>query len=371
MIEATIDLVSACYMFIIIIGIYYFIDRNVESTKAYIYCCWICFTGLIIDAISYIEWVHNDFFIGLVNFLSFVWLDILLAAYCYYLIVFIKERTGRFSGRMLWTLWGLCVLDFIFLTFAMLTGRLFVLENKQVIMGPWSDYAFAIPAVIMIVCIYYLFRNSKGLSFRNLIALSIYGLVAVLWFLDITIISGYVGFALCLTVIFVIIQFRTISEANMKAEIFNTLSVMDVLTGLNNRRAYEKCLADIPPETDVCAVFCDVNSLKTVNDTMGHEEGDKLIKKMADILRKVFSEKEIFRISGDEFVVILQNEEDGAASEKIAALKQIILENDRIASMGYDMGKGGDVQDVINDAEKMMYLEKTEYYKETGKDRRS
>ncbi len=82
---------------------------------------------------------------------------------------------------------------------------------------------------------------------------------------------------------------------------------MDVLTGLNNRRAYENCLVGISPESDVCAVFCDVNSLKTVNDTMGHEEGDKLIKKMADILREVFSEKEIFRISGDEFVVILQN----------------------------------------------------------------
>ncbi len=380
MIEPVIELVSACYLIVIIIGISLLKDERSASTKAYIYCCWACLAGLIIDAVLYVPveptvWLQSDLILTLVAYLSYVLIDVLLAAYSYYQVTLIKEQTGRFSRRMPWVMWGLCALDAAFLTVGTITGRLFAVVNQQPIIGPWMEHASKIPTVIMIVVVYYLLKNSKVISFRNLVVLSVYFilqmLVAVLWLFNITVISGYAAFALSLSVIFVMIQFRIISEANMRAEILITLSVRDDLTGLNNRRAYDACLSDISPEADVCAVFCDVNSLKTVNDTMGHAEGDKLIKKMADVLREAFADEEIFRISGDEFVVILQNEEEVAISEKIVALKQAILENDKIASVGYDTGKGSNILGVINDAEQMMYSAKAAYYKETGKDRRS
>ncbi len=211
MIEPAIDLVSVCYLLVIIIGIYHIKEEKGESTKAYIYCCWVCFAGLIIDVMSFIipGWVQNGYILGAANYLSLVWHDILLAAYCFYLVSLIKEKTGIFRRRMLWILWGLCALDFVFLTLWTLTGHMFAVENEQFILDPWSHNVSAIPTVILLVYIYYLFSNSKVLRFRDLLSLSTYfilqELVAVLWFFEITVISGYAGFALSLTVIFVMI----------------------------------------------------------------------------------------------------------------------------------------------------------------------
>ena len=78
-----------------------------------------------------------------------------------------------------------------------------------------------------------------------------------------------------------------------------------MLTGLLNRRAYDNTCKMLIGNCQVGVIFCDVNSLKYTNDIFGHEAGDKLIKSFASILKNSFRNDETFRISGDEFVILL------------------------------------------------------------------
>lgn len=78
-----------------------------------------------------------------------------------------------------------------------------------------------------------------------------------------------------------------------------------MLTGLLNRRAYDNACKMLIGNCQVGVIFCDVNSLKYTNDIFGHEAGDKLIKSFASILKNSFRNDETFRISGDEFVILL------------------------------------------------------------------
>lgn len=71
------------------------------------------------------------------------------------------------------------------------------------------------------------------------------------------------------------------------------LSYRDQLTGLYNRHALNRLLNSRFNGEDVAVIYCDITGLKPVNDAMGHEEGDRLIVKTADILRQTFLEKQI------------------------------------------------------------------------------
>ncbi len=371
------DIVSAAYLFVIIIGIKYSGAEDNVTTRAFKYCVWICFAALLTDTFSFLVRGPGRpaFLILLINYFAYLLFDVLMAAYAFYMYSYIKAKNENASAVFLWIVAGLCLADFLYYTAGVYTGKIFTIENGILVMGPWENFVTAVPAVSAGVFIVYLWLNMRVLGIGDLIILGMYNIMqiitALIWIVRPNLLSAYIGDALALAVIFVMIQFRTISESSLKAEISKELSVRDALTGLKNRRAYGESLDAIAPETRVTAVFCDVNSLKNVNDTLGHEAGDRLIRKMAEILRAVFAEDEVFRISGDEFVTILQNVDEQGAAEKFDVLKRLIAENDRIAAVGCQTGEGRDALQVIKQAEQMMYADKRRYYMETGRDRRA
>lgn len=91
--------------------------------------------------------------------------------------------------------------------------------------------------------------------------------------------------------------------------LYRQLAMYDSLTGLGNRRLFEKTLKEIVSATkyrDSILIMLDLNGLKYTNDTYGHRAGDNLIIASSDILEKTFQNYgEIFRIGGDEFAVII------------------------------------------------------------------
>ena len=103
-------------------------------------------------------------------------------------------------------------------------------------------------------------------------------------------------------------------EANDKLRALNSqlagIAEEDALTGLGNRYAFEKCLDDIYTSdidgTNYQLLMCDVNGLKYVNDTFGHDVGDELIRSAANLLRGIYGQDRCFRIGGDEFTVVLE-----------------------------------------------------------------
>jgi two-component system, cell cycle response regulator len=89
------------------------------------------------------------------------------------------------------------------------------------------------------------------------------------------------------------------------------LAVNDELTGLLNRRGFlllaehQRSLAD-RKGTSLGLVFIDVDRFKTINDTCGHEEGDRALKEMAGLLQRTFRRSDVVaRLGGDEFIVLM------------------------------------------------------------------
>lgn len=163
---------------------------------------------------------------------------------------------------------------------------------------------------------------------------------------------------------------KTFTEAAQKigknARKINELAFSDSLTGVRNRHYLNQMLDNWPESVAYTGVFfCDLNKLKFTNDNYGHDAGDKLLCNFANILRSLFHTEDIIRYGGDEFVIIIK----GIAQDKFNLLlrdfEKVNKEDDvPYASIGCLWDKNcTDLQDLINQAENKMYLDKNEFYK--------
>lgn len=107
-----------------------------------------------------------------------------------------------------------------------------------------------------------------------------------------------------------IFQIQDITERKRAESALQSLSLVDELTGLYNRRGFlavsEQSLSEIRLNEKVPAiVYADLDGLKEINDSLGHHEGDRALAKAAEILKDSFRSSDIVaRIGGDEFVVL-------------------------------------------------------------------
>jgi diguanylate cyclase (GGDEF)-like protein len=120
-------------------------------------------------------------------------------------------------------------------------------------------------------------------------------------------------------------------------ESLEELAYHDPLTGLQNRRALDQHAHEVFAQTEqertVTAVTLDINRLKEVNDTLGHEAGDRLIQAVASDLRDTFGMLEdalVARVGGDEFTVLVTGSELG----------EVLRLSDRLCRRIWDFGPG-------------------------------
>lgn len=119
---------------------------------------------------------------------------------------------------------------------------------------------------------------------------------------------GLLIFILCFAVSSQFSTYRLITRG-MKYDSVHKLAYSDVLTKLGNRTAYlerlEECVSEHVPELGI--VFFDVNNLKQVNDTYGHDMGDVMIKTASEVIGESFGiYGRVYRIGGDEFCALLE-----------------------------------------------------------------
>lgn len=102
-------------------------------------------------------------------------------------------------------------------------------------------------------------------------------------------------------------------EESAKAKIYRKMIYIDVMTGMENRTAFEKMLEDDISAEGIAYIVFDNDNLKVINDNCGHRAGDLLLRETAKCIRKVFGKLgRCFRIGGDEFLVMLREmTEDG------------------------------------------------------------
>ena len=104
-----------------------------------------------------------------------------------------------------------------------------------------------------------------------------------------------------------------VTENKKAEEKLKHISFTDILTGLYNRTYFEEKAKEFLSKEylPVGVIMGDANGLKLVNDTLGHSQGDELLKLIANVLRDVCNEGQlIFRTGGDEFVILIPNSTD-------------------------------------------------------------
>ena len=148
------------------------------------------------------------------------------------------------------------------------------------------------------------------------------------------------------------------------------LSYHDQLTGIRNNTSYirmmEHLLAHPVP---VGVAFADLNGLKYLNDTYGHEYGDRALKHLAEVCREYFAENQLYRISGDEFVVICREVQETEFIRQAELLKKRLKQEERdLAAFGYLWDDGSTSADkLLHRAERLMYEEKRLHYQDSAR----
>ena len=150
---------------------------------------------------------------------------------------------------------------------------------------------------------------------------------------------------------------------------FRILSSIDMLTGVLNRNEMNNRVDTLSTDKkakkqNVGIDFADVNGLKQTNDLQGHEEGDKLLKKSADMMSSVFADDEIYRAGGDEFMVMVLGKEKAEFEEKVLKLRKLVKNN---TSVNFAIGAcfetdSRNVCDAMKNADALMYEDKKLYY---------
>lgn len=149
-----------------------------------------------------------------------------------------------------------------------------------------------------------------------------------------------------------------------------TLSQTDGLTGLNNRNLYEQSLPGYPArcKENLSCVFVDVDGLHELNNTRGHAAGDRMLRFVAEEMRRRFGGAHTYRIGGDEFVAFVPDCREEALSKELADLHRCVEGASYHISVGCVTEKRENIHmtDMIRDAETHMYQAKKQYYAEKG-----
>lgn len=121
-----------------------------------------------------------------------------------------------------------------------------------------------------------------------------------------------------------------------------------------------------PNVDNITVIFWDLNNLKIINDTYGHEYGDKALSALAFVLYAHSDEqsRRVYRFGGDEFVMIIDNPHDGEADRIISAVKNELIKCSSDISIeissavGVASGNGSDIIEIVKNADSAMYADK-------------
>jgi diguanylate cyclase (GGDEF)-like protein len=128
----------------------------------------------------------------------------------------------------------------------------------------------------------------------------------------------------------VLVAIQDITARKKAEEYLRYLGTHDVMTGLFNRAYFEEHLVGIEETQEISFVMADLDGLKKVNDSLGHQAGDKFIRRAAEVLKSsVDGEPLIARIGGDEFAALLPDHGEEEAAMVLERIRSLIPLNNK------------------------------------------
>jgi diguanylate cyclase (GGDEF)-like protein len=176
---------------------------------------------------------------------------------------------------------------------------------------------------------------------------------------------------------------RAVSKERRRADQLASLSITDELTGLYNRRGF-MLLAEqhlrlaSRSKTRFAVLFADLDGLKSINDTLGHEAGDRAIRMAGTVLRSTLRESDILaRLGGDEFVALVSIPTTSAV-HAVARRIQHALEEENAKHQGcelslslgeamFDPESQRSLHELISEADERMYTRKIDSRRVSGR----
>lgn len=182
----------------------------------------------------------------------------------------------------------------------------------------------------------------------------------------------------------VLFTVENINDAKLEEERLISESTVDKLTGCFNRKAYEEELTDYKytlsgDNINIICASIDVNELKAVNDDLGHDAGDELLKGATKCMRAALrSYGRIYRVGGDEFTAILKTDKENLAEIRANLANEVKNWRGQLVptvSLSCGFASESDypeasIHDLVKLADKDMYEDKARYYRTKGIDRR-
>lgn len=137
------------------------------------------------------------------------------------------------------------------------------------------------------------------------------------------------------------------------------------LTGLLNRNAFDDDVEFIQATHDkpLTVMYIDLIGLHEINNHLGHARGDVVLCELADAARAYFGDDNIYRIGGDEFVIISFAHSMAQSARQMGYMRQELLDHGCELSVGMaESDDGEDIPDLVNQAENEMRKDKKRYY---------
>ncbi len=168
---------------------------------------------------------------------------------------------------------------------------------------------------------------------------------------------------------------QALSQLKQAQETLRTLSLTDELTGLYNRRGFftladQHLKAARRARAETSLIYADMDGLKKINDTHGHEEGSNALKHLADLLRSTFRSSDIVaRIGGDEFVILETQAERTHARTSLTRLQENLRRHNEESALPYALSVSAGIvrgsleeeqtiEELLARGDELMYVEK-------------
>jgi len=360
---------SICIIFLGITLLALFLSRN-SNSKHSKWFSYIIYSTILYLAIS----IVTEAFEGhaelskinyVINVFSFLAIDVIFIAFLGYvrsLIIGEKNKATKLLSLLLLLTVTIRVIMICVLSGM---GKLFMINTEgKYVEAELISIPYIIAAVIMVEFIGLIIVNRKYFTTRQFVVILVYTFIPVVAIIVESVTNYYFITGLGLTIsgllIYLLIQDSVIEENIIKQNILEEMSNQDLLTGLNNRSSYYETLKKMA-NSNVGVIFSDINGLKYINDHYGHSAGDELIIKYSKILIDEFGQDCSFRISGDEFIVIVKYPKNLDFERRFNEFNKVIIANNHIAAIGASYGTGDNIEKLVIEAESEMYKNKSLY----------
>lgn len=172
----------------------------------------------------------------------------------------------------------------------------------------------------------------------------------------------------------VLVAIHDITARKKAEEYMRYLGTHDVMTGLYNRAYFEDLLTALEKDRNdpITVVIADLNGLKATNDSLGHQAGDNLIRRAAEVLRASFEQNySVARIGGDEFAIVLPGVDEQNVRGMLHRVGSLTAVNNKFyrdpnlsISLGVATSRSAQpLEKVISLADDALYRQKGAYYK--------